>query len=460
MPKRSALIQDLKRSLVDPDGDFVFIPPLRNADTVIITDEELDDIRHSYDDYDDDDDDYDEEGSDYINDRYSDDEDDDDEYEEEADDYRGRNDGSRKGGRGSEEVNPRMNKVMKILMIVVAVIIVFIAIFSIGKAAGIFKSFGSGTTSEKDTDEVKVPDIVGKTEEEAKEILKKKKLGIKPVAREESKKYDEGIICEQKQKAGSKVKKNSTIQVVVSTGLVGEEILVPNVVGWSEEDAQKTLNDSGFGKVKSEYEYDDDVPEGDVISITPEQGSKATEDTEIKLTVSKGAEKKKVPNVVGKSKSAAQEAIVNAGLDYNNTQTEYSDTVKKGSVISQSPESGEKVSPGTVVTIVISDGPKPEEKVSVESYVGYYEDDLIDWAYNNELNAVKSKEEYSNTYPAGAIISQTPSSGKVKKGTNIKYVLSKGPEPSKEPDPVTDPDTQDPQDPDPEGGDNGDDKSE
>ena len=44
------LIQDLKRSLVDPDGDFVVIPPLGNADTVIITDEELDDIRSSYDD--------------------------------------------------------------------------------------------------------------------------------------------------------------------------------------------------------------------------------------------------------------------------------------------------------------------------------------------------------------------------------------------------------------------------
>ena len=39
------LMQDLKRSLVDPDGDFVVIPPLGNADTVIITDEELDDIR-------------------------------------------------------------------------------------------------------------------------------------------------------------------------------------------------------------------------------------------------------------------------------------------------------------------------------------------------------------------------------------------------------------------------------
>ena len=70
------LIRDLKRSLVDPDGDFVVIPPLRNADTVIITDEDLDDIRSSYDE----DDDYDED--DYDEDDYDEDDDDYDEYED------------------------------------------------------------------------------------------------------------------------------------------------------------------------------------------------------------------------------------------------------------------------------------------------------------------------------------------------------------------------------------------
>ena len=71
------LIQDLKRSLVDPEGDFVVIPPLGNADTVIITDEELDDIRGSYGE----EDEYDEYGEDDY------DEDDYDEYDSEEDDY-------------------------------------------------------------------------------------------------------------------------------------------------------------------------------------------------------------------------------------------------------------------------------------------------------------------------------------------------------------------------------------
>ena len=163
---------------MDPDGDFVEIPPLRNADTVIITDDELDDIRSSYDDYDDDygdDDDY---GADDYDDDYGDDRYDDDDEEYDDDDYDGR--------KGAEEVNPRMNKVMKILMIVVALIIAFILIFAVGKAAGIFKSIGSGTTTEdsSDKDTVKVPDIVGMTEEEATKALKDKKLGIKVDSRD------------------------------------------------------------------------------------------------------------------------------------------------------------------------------------------------------------------------------------------------------------------------------------
>ncbi|MDY4208027.1 MAG: Stk1 family PASTA domain-containing Ser/Thr kinase, partial [Lachnospiraceae bacterium] len=121
------LIRDLKRSLVDPDGDFVVIPPLRNADTVIITDEDLDDIRSSYDEDDDyDEDDYDEDDYDEDDDDY--DEYEDDEYDDEYDSKHG------KKGKDSDDVNPRMRKITKILTIVVAIIIIFILVFSIGKA--------------------------------------------------------------------------------------------------------------------------------------------------------------------------------------------------------------------------------------------------------------------------------------------------------------------------------------
>lgn len=415
------LTRDLKRSMMDPDGDFVVIPPLRNADTVIITDEELDDIRSSYDDYDDDDDygnddDYGDDDYDYGDDRY-----DDDNYDDDDDDY-----DDRKGG---EEVNPRMNKVMKILMVVVALIIAFILIFAVGKAAGIFKSIGSGTTTEdsSDKDTVKVPDIVGMTEEEATKALKAKKLGIKVDSREDSEKYEAGTVSEQKTKAGTKVKKNSTVHVIISSALVGKEIAVPDVAGMSEDEAQDALSKVGLTNVTSDFQYDDNVAEGNVISTTPAANSKATKDTQIKMIVSKGAEKKTVPDVRGLSEAEARSAIQSAGLTVGSTSTQHDDSVAKGNVISQSVTPGKKVSAGTAINLVLSSG---SDKVNVQSFVGSDEEELLSWASQNGLNASKQKDEYSSNYEEGTIISMSPSSGSVSKGSTITYVLSRGPKPS------------------------------
>lgn len=414
------LTRDLKRSMMDPDGDFVEIPPLRNADTVIITDDELDDIRSSYDDYDDDygdDDDY---GADDYDDDYGDDRYDDDEEEYDDDDYDGR--------KGAEEVNPRMNKVMKILMIVVALIIAFILIFAVGKAAGIFKSIGSGTTTEdsSDKDTVKVPDIVGMTEEEATKALKDKKLGIKVDSREDSEKYEEGTVSEQKTKAETKVKKHSTVHVVVSSALIGKEIIVPDVSGMSEDEAQGKLTDAGFKPI-SEFQYDDNVAEGNVISTTPAANSKAAKDTQIKMIVSKGAQKKTVPDVRGKSEADARSEIQAAGLTVGSTSTQHDDSVAKGNVISQSVTPGKKVSAGTAVNLVLSSG---SDKVSIQNFAGKDEEELLSWASQNGLNASKQKDEYSSNYEEGTIISMSPASGSVSKGSTITYVLSRGPKPS------------------------------
>ncbi len=419
------LIRDLKRSLVDPEGDFVIIPPLRNADTVIITDEELDDIRSNYDEdeYDEDEYDADEYGED---DEYGDDEYGEDEYS--LDEY-GEEDDYGKGRKGSEEVNPRMNKVMKILMIVVAVIIVFIIIFAIGRAAGIFKTWGPGITAEESESKVKVPDVVGMTEEEAKEALNKKGLGI-TVTYEESEKYEKGLVCEQNPEEGERVEKNTTVEVVVSSKLVGEEITVPDVSGMDEESAQKTLEGEGLTVGTSEFIYSSDYAEGEVIKTTPAAGSKVGKDTEIIMQVSRGEEKISVPNVKGEKDSTAQSTLKNAGLTIGKVTYQYDDSVSKGLVISQSIGGGEKVSKGTSIDLVVSNGPKPEEKVSVQNFAGQYEESLLEWADENGINARKQGEEYSNNYAAGMIISQSPGSGSLSKGSTVTYVLSLGPEES------------------------------
>ena len=436
------LIQDMKRSLVDPDGDFVAIPPQRNANTVIIRGDELDIIGDAYEDEDDfdeydsrdfgrdreydeyDDGEYDGHGydDDYDDRGYDDDYDRDyDDFDDEFDEYDSRH--------GSGGVNPRMNKVMKILTAVVIVIILFIVIFTIGKTAGLFK-FGPTLKNEKTKDdEVKVPNVVGKTKAEAEKELNELGLGFKVDEEKESNKYEAGTVSEQKTEPGKKVKKHTTIHVVVSSALVGDKIKVPDVSGMSEDDARSRLQQEGFKKIATpQYEYSDSVAEGDVIGTTPAANAEATEDTEIVMRVSKGTEKKTVPNLIGMMDADAQSAILAEGLVVGSVGYEYNDDVPEGQVYAQSVDGGKKVAPGTAVGISVSNGPKPAEKVEVPPVTDTSLENARQLLSSAGLSVGNVSYQYSDSVTAGNVISCSPGVGNsVEEGTSVSLVVSQGP---------------------------------
>ncbi len=425
------LIKDLKHSMVDPEGDFVDIPPLNNADTVIITDDELDDIRHSYDDeYDDDE--YEDDGYD-DDDEYEDDEyDDDDEYgddeeydEDEDDDFE---DFKRRRRGHGEEVNPRMGKLTKILAIVAAVIIIAIVGFAVAKAAGILKSGSSLSLNSSTKDTVKVPNVTGMTEEEAKQTLNAKNLGFEVTSREESDEYEEGLVSSQTPASGKKVSKNTKVTVVVSSGLVGSSITIPDVAGMTEDEALKTLNDAGFKNVSSSYVYSDSVAEGNVISTTPSANTNGSKDTKITMSVSKGAEKKTVPDVTGQTESDAQNALAAVGLT-GSVSYEYSSSVAQGKVISQSVAAGKKVAAGTTVGLVVSQGEEPPEKVTVPPITGSTLDNARQLIKSAGLSVGSITYQYSDDVSSGCVISCDPGDGSsVDDGSTVNLVISQGPE--------------------------------
>lgn len=386
------LIQDLKHSLVDPEGDFVQIVPVGNADTVIITEDDLDDIRSSYGD-DDEDDDYGE---------------DDEDYDEDEDDH------------DSDEVNPRMNKVIKIMTIVVAVIIILVLALVIGRAAGLFRFGGSGTQQEEDSGQVEVPDVVGMTLDDAKKELNDAGLGWKIGKQEESAQYDKGYVMGQDPEDGEKVKKNTQITLDVSTGKAEEQVEVPNVVGQDEADAQKTLEDAGF-KVESTAVYSSQ-PQGEVVATTPEAGTQAAKGSTVTIQVSKGEEKVSVPDVRGTDENTAKNTLSGAGLNVTVT-TDYSDSVAQGNVISQDPSGGTKVDAGTNVNIVVSLGSRP---VSVPSVVGVSESNARQLIASAGLS-VGTVTYREDSAPAGQVISCDPGVGtSVSRGTTVNLVVSQG----------------------------------
>lgn len=394
------LIQDLKHSLVDPDGDFVQIVPVGNADTVIITEDDLDDIRSSYGD-DDEDDEYGE----------------DDDYGEDDEDYEDDEDGE---DHDSDEVNPRMNKVIKIMTIVVAVIIILVLALVIGRAAGLFRFGGTGTTQEEDSGQVKVPNVVGMSLDDAKAELNNAGLGWKIGKQEESAKYEKGYVMAQDPKNGEKVKKNTQITLDVSTGKTDEQVEVPNVVGQDEADAQKTLEDAGF-KVESAAVYSSQ-PQGEVVSTDPKAGTQAAKGSTVTIQVSKGEQKISVPDVRGTDENTAKSTLSGAGLNVTVT-TDYSDSVAQGNVISQDPSGGTKVDAGANVNIVVSLGSRP---VSVPSVVGVSESNARQLIASAGLS-VGSVTYREDSAPAGQVISCDPGVGaSVSRGASVNLVVSQG----------------------------------
>lgn len=422
------LINDLKRSLVDPNGNFVNMPGYVGGDaTVVMSDEELrrvQDRSYDQDDYDDDDygDDYDNDyDDDYDDDDYDQSDYDDDDYDDRAYDSRQRRDG--KNGR-KNGVDPNTRKIMKILLVVAIAVFAIGTIFVIGQAAGMFKS-NPKVTDEKGKAQVTVPDILGMTVEEATETLNKKGLGLSIAERAYSDKYEKGEIMEQKTAANKKVDKNTEIQVVVSNG---EEILtvaVPDVSGQSESAAQKTLEDANL-VVDSESKYDDHIEAGKVISTDPAAGMEVEEGTHVKMYVSMGVEKVEVPQITGITSEEAQAALAAVGLIGGSVTEEYSEEYDAGYVISQGKSAGSKLEKGSAVDYVVSKG---SSKVEVPDLYGMTMAEAQQALSNLGLVSGAVTSGGHSDLPEGQVMSQTIAPGShVDRGTAIDFQTSDGPE--------------------------------
>ena len=406
--------------------------------------------RQNYnDDYDDDyDDDYEDDYDDRRRSRYDDDDDyddrrrsrydDDDDYDDrrrsrydDDDDYddRRKDRYDDRNRRKKNEVNKDTKKIMKILMVVAGVVIALLIMFLVGNAVGVFKGGKGTTTQQTDSEMVKVPDVTGKTYEEAQKELNKYDLGIhKSTAPSDT--VAKGKIISQDPADGKKVKKHTTVNVVISSGEEAKTTTIPNVVGMSEADAEKALQDKNLVVKKGDPVYSDNVEQGEVVSVSPSEGAEVKEGTTVTLVISKGNQPATVPKLTEKSQSDAEAALSQAGLSGNATE-DYSDTVEEGVIISQDTDAGKEVSKGTTIGYVVSKGPKMTV-VTVPSILSFDKN-----AAEKKLKEAGLVPEYLgeddsvNEYGQGQVSYQSISAGtQVEKGTTVQYKVSKGSQPS------------------------------
>ena len=194
-----------------------------------------------------------------------------------------------------------------------------------------------------------VPDVVGKTKDQAGAAIKGAGLTLGDVTEDYSASVAQGKVISSDPKAGKVIEHTAKVSIVVSKGK--EPATIPDVTGKSEDDAKKALEDAGLKKGKVSQDYSDSVAKGRVISSSPIAGASGYyKGDSVDLTVSKGPEKVTVPDVTGKSEDDAKKVLEDAGLKV---------TVNKrlggpfGTVRSTDPAAGSSVKPDSKVTINI-----------------------------------------------------------------------------------------------------------
>ncbi|WP_339256310.1 Stk1 family PASTA domain-containing Ser/Thr kinase [Paenibacillus sp. FSL R5-0713] len=211
--------------------------------------------------------------------------------------------------------------------------------------------------------EVTVPNVITQTEEKAREMLEEKGLVVSDeVIRLYQEGVEPGIVFDQSRKEGDVVKEGSEVQL--SVGAEKELVKMIDVKQETYDEAVKKLTALGIkeDQIQRKDEFSNDVPSGSVISQTPGVNEEFDpEAVQIELTVSKGTETVKMPDLKNLTRSEAEEKLKSAGLVLAQVQEESSYTVDQGKVTQQWPvEAGTEVNPGDKITIFISTGYPPE----------------------------------------------------------------------------------------------------
>ena len=205
------------------------------------------------------------------------------------------------------------------------------------------------------------------------------------------------------------------------------DLVMLDVLDFSEQKALDMLEKAGFKNVKVEKITSEDVPEGYVVAQSEEPNSAIPAESEIIIYVSGGAEQLEVPNVEGYSDAQACQMITEAGFKVKHAYA-FDDEVEKDFVIMQSPAAGEMAAADSEIIITVSNGPEDKE-VSVPNLYGLTEQQAKDALESVNLKPGTVSSENDETMPAGQVISQSAVQGTtLTEGATVDFVVSEGPE--------------------------------
>ncbi|GGS52858.1 MULTISPECIES: Stk1 family PASTA domain-containing Ser/Thr kinase [Streptomyces] len=258
------------------------------------------------------------------------------------------------GGYGYDDRQGRRGRQKKsntsTILLVVAGILVLIGAILIGRV--IFSDNGGA-------DEVKAPNLVGSTLEEAQTLASRSGVTVQKGAEEPCEEQEKGQICSQDPKADAMMDKDGTVTVVVSSG--APKVEVPNVLEKSEDGAREVLESKGFSVNVTTAESE--AAEGTVIKQDPKGGAKADEEAEVTITVAKKTTEP-MPDVLTRQYDDAVAQLSKLGFT-NVSRADVDSDKPAGEVIEQTPAGPSNQAKDVQIVLKVSKGPAEPEKVQI-----------------------------------------------------------------------------------------------
>ncbi|MEU9148397.1 Stk1 family PASTA domain-containing Ser/Thr kinase [Streptomyces sp. NPDC048349] len=201
----------------------------------------------------------------------------------------------------------------------------------------------------------KVPNLLGKTEVQARSELSAAGLGVKKIDRKFSEAFERGTVMATTPGGGKQIRGNDAVVLTISRG--PEVVAVPNLKGRPLEEARAELTKAGLAPGVVTQAFSQDVAQGSVVSTDPVGGEKRAPDTAVSMVVSKGRPVP-VPSVAGVPLEQARSTLQGLGLKVATAPEQVNAPSPAGTVANQSIGAGTQAAAGDTVTLTLSKGPR------------------------------------------------------------------------------------------------------
>lgn len=201
-------------------------------------------------------------------------------------------------------------------------------------------------------------------------------------------------------------------------------VKVPDLSGKTLDEGISQISRSNLSYKISHEIYSEEFPSRTILKQVPYPGSEVKEGRTVYLTLSKGKETVAVPYLIGLPVGSAGVELVKRGLELGEVNYDFSETIGRDSIMSQSVSASKYLPYGSVVNVVVSQGSNATDPIP--SLIGLWLDEVIGVIEDNGFQLGNVNFQQSETFTPNTILGQNPAPGELRlKGTQIDITVSK-----------------------------------